>query len=141
SPPEVLASPAPVPTPAPASLAPGTYARVRDIQSSSELPLPLYISPRLVDSNNPALSETIVGRLRGGSLIQVLGKQEAADQARWVHLKLCQVSTAVPGTVTGADAQGELSPGDEGWILEAQLSRLVQSVDTLSPSALTGCQD
>ncbi|MEM8804787.1 MAG: hypothetical protein AAGF01_01895, partial [Cyanobacteria bacterium P01_G01_bin.38] len=141
--PEVVVPP-PAPEPQPAALEPGSYARVRDIQASAELPLPLYVSPRLVDSDNPALSETIVGRLRGGSLIQVLGKQEATDQARWVHLKLCQASTVAPsasGNVTGAASQGELSPGEVGWVLEAELSALVQTEDNPPPSALAGCQN
>ncbi|NEP16106.1 MAG: serine/threonine protein phosphatase [Leptolyngbya sp. SIO4C1] len=135
----------------PASLRPGTYARIQSLQSSSELPLPLYQTPQLVDSDNPALSGTIVGRLPAGSLVQVIRRQEATDEFRWIQLRVCTstnqagndqadpLDPSEPARPPASAAAASQPTGNEGWVLESQLATLVEAVDRPTAAELSGC--
>jgi serine/threonine protein phosphatase PrpC len=105
--PPLVPTAAPLPTP----LATGAYAQVRSGTS-----LLLYAAPRLVDPANPALSETILGRLAPGSVVQIVGQQVAADQARWLRIKVCTFN--LPTDSEPGRAAAALPPGSDGWLLD-----------------------
>ncbi|MEO0395886.1 MAG: protein phosphatase 2C domain-containing protein [Cyanobacteria bacterium P01_A01_bin.137] len=114
-------------TPAsPASLTPRSYLQLLQ-------PVELLTTPQPNGDDDNAL-----GRLPDGAIVQVLTRQDpAADQSRWVKLKVCAVdldeSQAGPSelTVTPPEATS-LTSGAEGWVLEAQLAQIVRTAPVLN---------
>ncbi|MEO1591462.1 MAG: protein phosphatase 2C domain-containing protein [Cyanobacteria bacterium J06632_22] len=102
------AAPADVTTAPPPSLEPLTYATVAQ-------------SLRLQPSPDQAESVTT---LLPGTLIQVLGKQDTADETRWVQIRVCGQARgggADAGSTPGISPEQVLPLGG-GWILESQLA-------------------
>jgi serine/threonine protein phosphatase PrpC len=133
--------PVPVSTPSPpadsvppASLATGSYVM---IAPSPESLLTLYAAPSLIEGQAAASLEMMVARLVPGTLVQILGKQESADQARWVQLKVC-----VPGNdrTAVASTAGVATAVTTGWVLESQLATVAQAVDDPASLSLGNCQ-
>ncbi|MEL6327854.1 MAG: protein phosphatase 2C domain-containing protein, partial [Cyanobacteria bacterium J06626_23] len=110
----------------PASLTPRSYLQLLE-------PVDLLTTPQPSEDDDNAL-----GQLPDGAIVQVLTRQDpAADQSRWVKLKVCAVdldesqagSSALTVTPPAATS---LTSGAEGWVLEAQLAQIVRTAPVLN---------
>ena len=128
------------------SLAPRSYLQL--IQ-----PIALLSAPQLP---TVASEDNALGQLPTGTVVQVLTRQDlAADQSRWVKLKVCTVNgqqssgQALTGAAetgpNGTDVAPEpsespvtlptpvpLTSGSEGWILEARLAPMARAAEALT---------
>ena len=128
------------------SLAPRSYLQL--IQ-----PIALLSAPQLP---TVASEDNALGQLPTGTVVQVLTRQDlAADQSRWVKLKVCTVNgqqssgQALTGAAetgpNGTDVAPEpsespvtlstpvpLTSGSEGWILEARLAPMARAAEALA---------
>ena len=112
-------------------LAPGNY-----IQLSQ--PVNLLAAPQVAGNDASTL-----GQIPMGTTAQILTRQEpAADQSRWVKLKICANSsseTANPNPSSSNPANSDsavttsesipLTSGVEGWVLEAQLAKIALAIE------------
>ena len=110
-------------------LAPGNYIQLNQ-------PVSLLTAPQVTGSDVSPLGQVPIG-----TTAQILTRQEpAADQSRWVKLKICEASpseTASPNTgfpdnldptVTTSESL-PLTSGTEGWVLEATLAEVALAVE------------
>lgn len=114
-------SPPPIQSPTPASqaaLTPGSYAT---IQPEAASVLTLKVNPK--EEAGTVETENASAQLTSGTLVQVLGKQESADQARWVQLKVCT------GGNTENAGEPKTTPPTTGWLLESQLAPVAIAVE------------
>ncbi|MDV3353566.1 protein phosphatase 2C domain-containing protein [Leptothoe sp. LEGE 181152] len=127
-------------------LTPGSYLQLSQ-------PVELVATPQTPEDD----SSDQLGQLTDGAIVQVLTRQEpAADQSRWVKLKVCAVpavgqSTDQPPTSTEETGPrtSELDPansnsvvttpgtipltsGEEGWVLEAELAQIARTAEVLN---------
>lgn len=125
------------------SLSPRSYLQL-------DRPVSLLAVPQIDGNDDNKLKQ-----LPDGAIVQVITRQDlAADQSRWVKLKVCAVTTidqpneqttteaseqiinelnqSTPdSTVTSPEATSLIS-GSEGWVLEAQLAPIVRAAEVLN---------
>ncbi|MEA5463562.1 PP2C family protein-serine/threonine phosphatase [Leptothoe sp. PORK10 BA2] len=110
------------------TLTPGSYLQLR--QSVDLLTTP---QPNEDDGN-------ALGQLPDGAIVQVLTRQDAAaDQSRWVKLKVCAVNLddrpsrpSDPAATVTPSGLTSLTSGAEGWVLEAKLASIVGTAPVLN---------
>jgi protein phosphatase len=111
-------------------------------------------SPPASDSAAADLPERL---LPPGSIVLVESRQQAPNDRVWVSLKVCSVTESVSETTTVPEATTSSSPpadpsaeagdrvirltqpGDQGWLLEADLSSLSQQVPEVTPAQRGSC--
>ncbi len=105
----------------PPSLAPLTYAVLVDSIFLQSSPDPIG------DSTTSLPRDTVV---------QVLSKQDTADQTRWVQIRVCgQARDGVSPTASAPTTSPDrVLAVDQGWILESQLAAVTQTPDIVPAS-------
>ncbi|MEO0539974.1 MAG: protein phosphatase 2C domain-containing protein [Cyanobacteria bacterium P01_A01_bin.105] len=104
----------------PPSLEPLTYGVAAQ-------PLPLAASPTGPDPGERASTDLML--LPVGTLMQVLGKQDTADEMRWVQVRICGQARNGVSNDTSTISPEQVLPATVGWILESQLAAGVQAPD------------
>ncbi|MEO0348816.1 MAG: protein phosphatase 2C domain-containing protein [Cyanobacteria bacterium P01_A01_bin.15] len=126
------------------SLAPRSYLQLAQ-------PVALLGAPQLPAA---ASEDNALGQLSTGAIVQVITRQDlAADQSRWVKLKVCAVNElqssgqALTGAIESSPNGTEVNPsesavtlsaptpltsGTEGWILEARLAPIARAAEALA---------
>ncbi|MEM9978691.1 MAG: hypothetical protein AAF808_13785, partial [Cyanobacteria bacterium P01_D01_bin.2] len=112
-------------------------------------PVALLSAPQLPAA---ASEDNALGQLSTGAIVQVITRQDlAADQSRWVKLKVCAVDELQSGgqALTGAtesspngtnpsesavtlSGPAPLTSGTEGWILESRLAPIARAAEALA---------
>lgn len=86
-------------------------------------------------------TETIVGRVPTGSILQVVGRQIMADQRSWLRLKVCSIAgdTAKAPTPKASPTPKLTQAGDAGWLEEKVITPFVAKNFSVKPDQLGQC--
>ncbi|HEY9887474.1 MAG TPA: protein phosphatase 2C domain-containing protein [Candidatus Obscuribacterales bacterium] len=144
---------APAATPPSTTATPALDLSVGDYRQIKQLPDPSAAVTLRVSDGPPvpapptavAIPERI---LTIGSIVQVQARQKTADNQVWVRLQVCALAAtetadgvAVPPATTGDRPLPLAQPGDQGWLLEAEVPTFATPLLDTSPAQQGLCID